>query len=63
MFYFLDPENQVPSVPDGGEERLIAEAWLAAQKEIWEQRLDRLELYVEKLKKKEKSNACRRKSQ
>ena len=30
------------------------EAWLAAQREIWEQRLDRLEMYVEKLKKREK---------
>jgi DNA-binding transcriptional ArsR family regulator len=30
------------------------EAWLAAQREIWERRLDRLELYVEKLKKEEK---------
>ena len=28
------------------------EVWLAAQREIWEQRLDRLEMYVEKLKKK-----------
>jgi len=37
------------------------EAWLAAQREIWERRLDRLELYVEKLKKKEKSNAIKRK--
>ena len=39
------------------------EVWLAAQREIWEQRLDRLEMYVEKLKKKEeKSNARKRKS-
>ena len=38
------------------------EAWLAAQREIWEQRLDRLEMYVEKLKKQEKSNARKRKS-
>jgi DNA-binding transcriptional ArsR family regulator len=38
------------------------EVWLAAQREIWEQRLDRLELYVEKLKKEEKSNARKRKS-
>ena len=38
------------------------EVWLAAQREIWEQRLDRLELYVQKLKKEEKSNARRRKS-
>ena len=37
------------------------EVWLAAQREIWEQRLDRLEMYVEKLKK-EKSNARKRKS-
>jgi DNA-binding transcriptional ArsR family regulator len=37
------------------------EAWLAAQREIWERRLDRLELYVEKLKKEEKSNASKRK--
>jgi DNA-binding transcriptional ArsR family regulator len=33
------------------------EAWLAAHREIWERRLDRLELYVENLKKEEKSNA------
>jgi uncharacterized coiled-coil protein SlyX len=38
------------------------EVWLAAQREIWEQRLDRLELYVQKLKKEEKSNARHRKS-
>ena len=37
------------------------ETWLAAQREIWEQRLDRLELYVETLKKEEKSNASKRK--
>jgi DNA-binding transcriptional ArsR family regulator len=38
------------------------EVWLAAQREIWEQRLDRLEMYVEKLKKEEKSNARKCKS-
>jgi DNA-binding transcriptional ArsR family regulator len=38
------------------------EAWLAAQRGIWGQRLDRLEMYVEKLKKVEKSNARKRKS-
>ena len=38
------------------------EVWLAAQREIWEQRLDRLEMYVEKLKKEEKSSARKRKS-
>jgi DNA-binding transcriptional ArsR family regulator len=38
------------------------EVWLAAQREIWEQRLDRLEMYVEKLKKEEKSNARKRRS-
>lgn len=37
------------------------EAWLAAQREIWERRLDRLELYVENLKKVEMSNARKRK--
>ena len=37
------------------------EVWLAAQREIWEHRLDRLEMYVEKLKK-EKSNVRKRKS-
>ena len=37
------------------------EVWLAAQREIWEQRLDRLEVYVEKLKHEEKSNARERK--
>lgn len=38
------------------------EVWLAAQREVWEQRLDRLEMYVEKLKKEEKSNARKCKS-
>jgi DNA-binding transcriptional ArsR family regulator len=38
------------------------EVWLSAQREIWEQRLDRLELYVEKLKNEEKVNARKRKS-
>jgi DNA-binding transcriptional ArsR family regulator len=38
------------------------DVWLAAQRRIWEQRLDRLELYVQKLNKKEKSNARHRKS-
>jgi DNA-binding transcriptional ArsR family regulator len=38
------------------------ELWLAAQRKIWEQRLDRLEMYVEKLKKEEKSNVRKRKS-
>jgi DNA-binding transcriptional ArsR family regulator len=38
------------------------EVWLTSQRAIWEQRLDRLEIYVEKLKKKEKSNVRRRKS-
>ncbi len=38
------------------------EVWLTAQREIWERRLDRLETYVGKLKKKEKSNARKRKS-
>jgi DNA-binding transcriptional ArsR family regulator len=38
------------------------EAWLAAQREIWEQRLDRLEVYVVKLKKEDKCNARKRKS-
>jgi DNA-binding transcriptional ArsR family regulator len=35
------------------------ETWLAEQREIWERRLDRLELYVEKLKKEEHSNASK----
>ena len=35
----------------------IIEVWLAAQREVWEQRLDRLEIYVDKLNKEEKSNA------
>ena len=38
------------------------EFWLAAQREIWEQRLDRLEMYVEKLRKEEKANGRKRKS-
>jgi DNA-binding transcriptional ArsR family regulator len=38
------------------------EVWLTAQRDIWEQRLDRLETYVEKLKKKETSNVRKRKS-
>ena len=37
------------------------EQWSAAQRAIWESRFDRLEAYVEKLKKQEKSNASRRK--
>ncbi len=37
------------------------EVWLAAQREIWEHRLDRLETYVEKLQHEEKSNARKRK--
>jgi DNA-binding transcriptional ArsR family regulator len=37
------------------------EVWLAAQREIWAQRLNRLETYVEKLKKEERSNARKRK--
>jgi DNA-binding transcriptional ArsR family regulator len=37
------------------------EVWFAAQREIWEQRLDRLEMYVEKLKKQEQFNARKRK--
>ncbi len=40
----------------------IIEIWLTAQRGIWEQRLDRLEMYVEKLKKEERSNARKRKS-
>jgi len=38
------------------------EVWLAAQREIWEQRLDRLEIYVEKLKNEEKPDVRKRKS-
>ena len=38
------------------------EVWLTAQREICEQRLDRMEIYVKKLKKKEKSNVRKRKS-
>jgi DNA-binding transcriptional ArsR family regulator len=37
------------------------EVWLAAQREVWEHRLDRLETYVEKLKVEEKSNVRKRK--
>lgn len=37
------------------------EVWLAAQREVWEQRLDRLEMYAEKLKKEEKSNVRKHK--
>jgi DNA-binding transcriptional ArsR family regulator len=37
------------------------EDWLAAQREVWERRLDRLDAYVEKLKREEKSNARKRK--
>jgi DNA-binding transcriptional ArsR family regulator len=40
------------------------EVWLAAQREIWESRLDRLEIYVEKLKKEEEeANAGEHKSE
>ena len=38
------------------------EVWLATQSETWEQRLDRMEMYVEKLKKEGKSDARKRKS-
>ena len=38
------------------------ENWLAVQREIWERRLDRLERYVEKMKREEKSSARKRKS-
>lgn len=37
------------------------EDWLAAQRNLWERRLDRLEAYVEKLKREEKPNARKRK--
>lgn len=40
----------------------IVETWLAVHREIWENRLDRLEMYVETLKKVEKRNAGKRKS-
>lgn len=32
------------------------ESWMAAQRVVWEQRLDRLELYVEQLKEEEQAN-------
>mgnify|MGYP001798121897 FL=1 len=38
------------------------EDWLAAQRYLWEQRLDRLEDYIEKLKREEKPNARKRKT-
>jgi DNA-binding transcriptional ArsR family regulator len=38
------------------------EDWLAAQRELWERRFDRLEAYVGKLKREEKKNARKRKS-
>jgi DNA-binding transcriptional ArsR family regulator len=38
------------------------ENWAATQRAIWQQRLDRLEHYIDKLKKQEKSNARKRKS-
>ncbi len=37
------------------------EVWVSAHRDIWEQRLDRLEIYVETLKKMEKSNVRKRK--
>ena len=37
------------------------EDWLAAQRELWERRLDRLEAYVEKLNREEKANVRKRK--
>lgn len=39
----------------------VLEDWVSAQRQIWEQRLDRLELYVEKMKKEEKSHGSKRK--
>jgi DNA-binding transcriptional ArsR family regulator len=38
------------------------EVWLAAQRKIWEHRFDRLELYVEKLKREERPNVRKRRS-
>jgi DNA-binding transcriptional ArsR family regulator len=38
------------------------EEWLTAQREVWAQRLDRLEIYVEKLKREEKANARKRRT-
>lgn len=38
------------------------EDWLVAQRELWERRLDRLEAYVEKLNREEKSNVRKRKT-
>ena len=38
------------------------EVWLATQREIWEHRFDRLELYVEKLKREERPNVRKRRS-
>jgi DNA-binding transcriptional ArsR family regulator len=38
------------------------EEWLAAQREIWDRRLDRLATYVETLKTEGKSNARKRRS-
>lgn len=37
------------------------EVWVATQRELWERRLDRLEAYVEKLDREEKSNVRGRK--
>jgi DNA-binding transcriptional ArsR family regulator len=38
------------------------EVWLAAQREIWEQRLDRMEIYVENMKE-EQASAGKRQSE
>lgn len=38
------------------------EGWLAAQRDLWEHRLDRLEAYVAKLDQKEKFNGRKRKA-
>ena len=37
------------------------EIWLAAQRRVWEQRLDRMQVYVEKLNQQEKSGVRNRK--
>ena len=36
------------------------ESWLAAQRAVWEHRLDRLETYVEKMKKEQRTHARKR---
>jgi DNA-binding transcriptional ArsR family regulator len=42
---------------------LTIETWLTTQREVWDQRLDRLETYVERMKDEEQANAKQHRSE